>query len=100
MIRSKSIAIIVAVAAGITAAGSAVWAQDAGQRASTDTHQADGAHKQRQEHGRRMQGMGERQKHMADMQKHMAEMHKGMPEDGRSEGKEGSKKPEAEEHKH
>ena len=86
MIRSKSIA-IVAAAAGIAVAGSVALAQEAGQESSGDTHQVDGAHKQHQEQGRRMQGMEGRHKQMADMHKQMAEKHN-------------SRKPETEEHKH
>lgn len=97
MIRSKSIAIVVA-AAGM--AGSVALAQEAGQHPTPDRHQADGAHKQHQEHGRGMQDMEARPRHMADMHKHMAEMQKGMAEHGRSEGEQSSKKPETEEHKH
>lgn len=99
MIRSKSIAIVVA-AAGIAVAGSVALAQEAGQHSPPDRHQADGAHKQHQEHGHGMQDMQARQRHMADMHKHMAEMHEGMAEHGRSEGEQRSKKPETEEHKH
>lgn len=95
---SKSIA-IVAAAAGIAVAGSVALAQEAGQH-SSPRHQADGAHKRHQEHGRGIQDVEARPRHMADMHKHMAEMHKGMAEHGRAEGEQGSKNPETEEHKH